>query len=309
MRMPKLLVPAITYASISLVTISAGFSPLTQANESLMSSFTFIPQLAIQKKNLDFSQKYSGGIGDGLSGGFDADLPTLSMAFTTIFQGRYFASLKYEMNYEDSFADSNAPFTNANSGIDRQDFNFTLGMNVWKGLNLFGGYISGTTEIEPTPAYIEFPGANNRSCVGANNCTPMVISNLAKDHELQGIGAYKQTYDEKGWFLGSSYGWNINDMGTLSASAAYALMGGEYSDNYRVIGAVQDVSFNFDGDSKGISLALTWAAGINDRLGYYVDLRSQMYDMDADDKTGSFGGTVSTEETITTLTAGLQMFF
>lgn len=303
MRTHRIVIPTLMTA-----TLATGVITPLQAEESGLADFTFIPQLAIQKKNLDFSQKYIGGSGDGLKGGFDADLPTISLAFTTVYKSMLFASLKYETNFEDSYANSTAPFTNANSAIDRQDFNFTVGMNVWEGLNVFGGYISGTTEIEPMPTYIEFPGADNRSCVAQNSCTPTVISNLAKDHQLQGLGQYKQTYKENGWFLGGSYGLSLLDTGTLSASLAYALMDGKYSDNYTVIGAVQDVSFNFEGDSKGLSLALTWAAPLNNLLGYYVDLRTQMYDMDASDKTGSFGGKVKTEETITTLTAGLQMF-
>lgn len=303
MRTHRLIIP-----TLMTTTLATGVVAPVQADESGLADFTFIPQLAIQKKNLDFNQKFVGGTSQVPPGGFDADLPTISLAFTTVYKSMLFASLKYETNLEDSYANSTAPFTNANSAIDRQDFNFTVGMNVWKGLNIFGGYISGTTEIEPMPTYIDFPDADNRSCVAANSCNPTVISNLAKDHQLQGLGQYKQTYKENGWFLGGSYGWSILDTGTLSASLAYALMDGEYSDNYTVIGAVQDVAFNFEGDSKGLSLALTWAAPLNNLLGYYIDLRSQMYDMDASDTTGSFGGKVETEETMTTLTAGLQMF-
>ena len=127
------------------------------------------------------------------------------------------------------------------------------------------------------------------------------------DHELLNLADYEQEY-EKGFFLGASYGLPVQQIGTLSFSWFYALMDGKYTDNY-LEGTANPQAFNYEGRLKGYSLGLTWSAPLTDNSGYFVDIRRQRYDMDADDETPIFDGSVKTEETMMTATLGMQMYF
>ncbi len=250
-------------------------------------ALNLIPQLGIQIKNLNFEQKLNDAPpSDTLKnakGDFSANIPVLSASVTVVHE-RLFGSLKYETGLSEVSASSDVPFTDADSDITREDFSITLGGKVWKDLSIFYGYMSGETEIEPEP----------------------VAGNLSDDH-VGRSGQYRQTYKESGLYIGASYGWRINTMGTLSASLAYADMGGTYKDNYA---AVANQNFKYEGESTGLSIGATWSAPINDQFGYYVDFRRQAYSMDANDTNGNFATTsVDTDEVMMSLTAGVQLYF
>ncbi len=291
---------------VAAATLVGAYAPTVNALEG---GVTLIPQVAFQYKTLDFKQEFVGGSNAGISGDFDATLPTINLALTALYDKAY-VSIKYDTSFSDNFTDADNGFTKANSEVERNDFSITVGYNVWQGLNAFGGYMVGKTTVTPDPRYIDNPGAqqNNSQCVTTVPCFPTVISNLAKDHELLSLSAYEQKYEEKGFFLGASYGLPVQQLGTLSLSIAYALMDGEYTDNY-LEGTANPQAFDYQGDSKGFSLGLTWSAPLTEKSGYFVDIRRQEYDMDADDKTPNFSGSVETEETMVTATLGMQMYF
>ncbi|PIE43009.1 MAG: hypothetical protein CSA50_07390 [Gammaproteobacteria bacterium] len=296
---------AIRLAGMLATGILTAYTPCSSAIEGL----TIVPQIAFQHKNLDFSQSFKGGENADVKGSFEATLPTLDLAITTLYQKAYL-SIKYDTSFGNNFTYADNGFTKANSEIERNDFSVTLGYDVWKALHVFGGYMKGNTKITPDAKYIDYPGAqqNNEQCVDTAPCFPTVISNPAQDHELRNLSPYQQKYTESGYFLGASYGLPIKQKGTLSFSLAYALMDGEYTDNY-LAGTDTPRTFRYKGDSKGYSLGLTWSAALTRKSGYFFDLRRQNYDMDADDKTGLFGGNAETEETMTTATVGMQMYF
>ena len=300
--------------TLTLSTLGTGF---VQA-----SNLTIVPQVAIQQKNLKFSQDIIQPNGDKLENrGFNTSIPTASLALTTVYD-RLFVSIKYETDYHDTYEFAEVAFTNGLSKIDRSDLNLTVGFSIMKGLNAFFGYIDGKTVVRPEPTYLDgvlsdtgdFPD-DNKICLnppdslgGDGICRPIVRSNLAKDHQLFGLNPYKQTYSENGWFLGASYGLPISDKGTLSGSLAYAWMDGQYEDNY-LVGLVEQNEFNYKGRSNGYSAAITWTAPINNYSGYFLDVRRQNYDMNATDQTGLYNDKVETNETMTTLTAGVQFYF
>ncbi|MCG8612841.1 MAG: hypothetical protein MI864_20195 [Pseudomonadales bacterium] len=292
-------------------------------------NITIIPQLAVQYKNLDFDQKVKFGFkpsdGSGTrerlsgdyNGGFEAQIPTLSASLTGYYSG-LFVTLKYDGNVTETTTDSTVGFTNGPTDVDRTDISLTVGYNVVDSLNIFGGYMRGKTELTPEPGYVDDldnPNFNYLPCVTAvDACFPAVLSNLAKDHQILGLEPYKQEYEENGWFLGASYGVPMGS-GNLSFSVAYALMQGEYVDNY--LRGIADGASVFKGDSKGLSLGVTWREQLTETTGYFIDLRRQEYDMDADDKTGLLDSETGvprfdkteTEERMTTLTAGLHWYF
>ncbi|PID43907.1 MAG: hypothetical protein CSA52_03010 [Gammaproteobacteria bacterium] len=276
---------------------------------SAIDGVTIVPQIAFQQKQLDFKQSFKGGDNAGIEGDFDLTLPTLNLTVTALYQKGYL-SIKYDNSFGNNFADADNGFTKANSEVERSDFSITAGYNVWKALSLFAGYMTGDTKITPDPRYIDNPGAqqNNAQCVNTFPCFPTVISNLAQDHKLLDLSPYEQKYKESGFFLGASYGLQIKQLGTLSFSVAYALMDGEYTDNY-LEGTETPKTFRYEGDSKGYSLGLTWSAPLTQNTGYFLDLRRQNYNMDADDNTALFSGSVETEENMTTATVGIQGYF
>jgi hypothetical protein len=273
-----------------LATVFAGAVGLTLSTATLAKEWSIVPGIAFQYKNLSFDETLSGSNVSQKKGGFDADLPTLALSLAFAYQ-KFFVSLKYEDSFE-SNTDSDVPGTNPLNGprtqtsVTRTDFNLSVGYNVWQSLNVFIGYLDGETELEPDPVYFD-----SRS------------NNLAWKQQNAGGSAYRQTYEEAGWFLGVSYGWAFTEVGTLSLSGAYAWMDGSYKDNF------SGDPFKFEGDSQGFSLGLTWSAPLTNHVGYYLDLRRQAYDFDGSDKSGNFPGLkVKTEEVITGFTAGIQWY-
>ncbi|HVK99420.1 MAG TPA: hypothetical protein VM553_06375, partial [Dongiaceae bacterium] len=219
------------------------------------------------------------------------------------FYDQFYLAAKVEANLATDDVYSDIPFTsNLPSGektsltneVERNDYSLTLGYKPTEDLALFGGYMSGETELTPETV----------SCADVNDC-PNTASIMASD----GFGTYRQTYEEQGFFLGASYGWTLGP-GRINGSLAYAMMDGEYSDNYH--DAVGAREFKFEGDSNGVSAALTWTAPLTESLMYFVDGRYQQYEMDADDKSGVAvfaGSSVQTVERILGATAGVQMVF
>ena len=247
-----------------------------------------------QLKQLQMEQTFEGFINQ--TGDLSAVLPTLNVQLVG-FYDQFYAGLKAEANLATDEVSSDIPFTTEDTSLDteveRSDYSFTLGYKPTEDLSLFGGYMSGETELTP----------------GAVSCVDPNCPNTAATMAADGFGTYRQTYQEEGFFFGGSYGWTLGP-GRLSASLAYAMMDGEYSDNYRDV--VGPREFKYEGDSNGLSSALTWVAPLTESLTYYVDGRFQQYEMDADDKSGVAifaGSSVETVERILGITAGVQMMF
>jgi hypothetical protein len=272
---------------------------------------TFVTSIGYQHKLLDFDQHYTAGVNSTRSIEFEARIPTANISFTTAYK-RLFAALKYETSLTESnvSADESTNSTNLyylnipgeNTEVTREDMSLTLGYNVWNRLNLFVGYMKGKTELSPQPGCTWIGPAT--SCA-----TPPGLLNLALDHQVDGLPEYQQTYEEDGPYIGASYAWQIADVGSLSFSAAYADMDGEYRDNYS---SFANQHFKYTGDSTGTSYGLTWTAPLGEQSNYFIDLRRQEYDMDAKDDTGFAifsGAEVETEETMTGITAGIQAYF
>jgi len=301
-----------------LAIIAASALIASQMNESADASsdeFTFIPSIGYQHKRLKFEQEYTAGFNQGRTAEFDATIPTLNTSFT-IAKSRLFLTFKYETDLADASVttkENTAGFLayqlnipGGSTEVEREDMSLTLGYNVWKSLNIFVGYMKGKTELTPD-AGCGF-SAPDSGCLDAGfNPTPSARLNLALDHQYSGLTNYQQTYEEEGPYIGLSYAWQIADIGSLSFSAAYAKMDGEYQDNYA---AIANENFKYTGDSTGTSFGLTWTAPLGESSNYFIDIRKQKYDMDADDDNGNFpGAAVETKETMKGLTAGVQFYF
>ncbi|MFL0803453.1 MAG: hypothetical protein K6L81_07020 [Agarilytica sp.] len=303
-----------------------------------LENVTFIPSLAYQNKNLSFDQSYSGAASNNAK--FSVNLPVINAGFT-IAAWKFFAALKIEKNFTDTSTGTDE--TNRSTSLEsnlithpggtvdvsRQDISLTFGYNFWKGANVFGGYLSGKTELRPDPFCANpFPSGSGEFSPGAPELTACSRSNRAfqqffiGDNPGQAVPpayhvanqpSYEQEYTEKGFYIGMSYGFNINDVGTLSVSFAYADMDGKYKDNANdpnnAFGG-SFVAFNYEGDSTGTSTAVTWTSPLSEYAAYTIDLRRQAYSMDGKDKSGALSGvTLDTDEEMVGLTAGIQLYF
>jgi len=288
----------------------------TQASTALADEsspeINFVTSIGYQDKMLSFDQKYKGPAPeDNSTADFSVHMPVGNISFTTSID-RVFLALKYEKSLTEASTEADETdrmtlFNDANLltldgselGVEREDKSITLGFNVFRGLNLFIGYMKGETQLTPDPLLNHNNFHYNKSY-------------LVHDERVQGhdVPSYLQTYTEEGPYIGFSYAWRIAEAGTLSASYAYADMNGQYKDNAQcgVVNTCDD--FDWRGETKGNSIGLTWTAPLGESSSYFLDLRQQSYNMDGDDKTGTFPNqSVETEETMQGITAGLQFYF
>lgn len=277
-----------------------------------------IPSIAYQHKQLSFDQKYTDSLlkpinENGRKSDFDIYLPTVNASLTAA-MGGFYLTLKMEDTIAEGHVsvDETRPASRSaisdpyylnvpghNTEVERRDRSVTLGYNIWSGLNVFAGYMWGETHLRPEATCFTFP-------------VPCSALNLAADLENEGREDYRQEYTEEGPYMGLSYGWLIADAGTLSVSAAYAKMDGQFKDNY-VTTAFGDEHFNFEGDSTGTSIGVTWSAPLGEASAYFLDIRQQKYSMDGKDTDtpSTYLDTVEveTDETMLGVTAGLQFYF
>jgi len=278
---------------------------------------SFVPSVGVQSKQLTFDQTYSGAQSNKAK--FSISMPVLSTSLTTAYN-KFFLTLKYEKSLSDSSTGTNETLILGGSNliaipgsettVERQDQSITLGYNVWSKLNLFVGYMKGKTTLTPDASCQIL----NPPSLPPSNC---LITNRAFIHAyLSGNNNYAQEYTEDGPYVGLSYAWNIADAGVLSASYAYASMDGKYKDNMahdptNFFGGTVE-RFAYSGSTTGNSIGVTWTAPLGETSSYFLDLRQQKYHMSGEDDTGLAlysGVHLSTDETMKSVTAGVQFYF
>ena len=298
---------------------------------------TYVTSVAFQNKALSFDQTYSGDASNKAN--FSARMPMLNLGFTAV-KGKFFVSAKFEKSLvptstttdETNRSLVDPPQANllthpgGTIDVDRQDYNISVGYNVWRKMNVFAGYLSGKTELSPDPFCADpfrdvlLNDSDADICTRLNNSfiqfflgdSPPELQ-TPPSYYVENQEAYRQEYEEKGWFLGLSYGFPIKEAGTLSLSFAYAFLDGEFKDNAndpeRQFGGSFE-PFNYQGDTRGTSIALTWTGALGDRTAYTVDLRRQAYSLDAEDQTGRLSNvSLTTDEKMLGLTLGVQVYF
>ena len=274
----------------SLGMILVGLSGFSNASE-----LGFIGAAGLQFKQLKMEQTFEGvteTIPGGNKGDLSASLPVMNLQLISFYEA-FYAIAKVEVSLQEADADSSVPFTKGDTtldtGVKREDYSLILGYKINDLLSVFGGYMAGKTTL--TPGH----------CVGCSNLSSFMMD--------EGVGEYQQEYKENGLFSGISIGWNVGP-GRVGTSFAYALMDGKYSDNFRDY--FDTYEFDYEGDSKGLSVSVSWAAPISETLFYFVDARIQQYSMDAEDQTGLApfdNSSVKTDETLYGLAGGVQMLF
>jgi hypothetical protein len=309
-------------SALSVAVMAGCLSSTAQAEDWL-----FVPSVAYQQKELSFDQRYSGA--DTNRADFSASLPVLSFGFSAV-KDKFFISLKHESNVSDTPTTTDETDRSqtlqfnlmavAGSQVDiaRQDQSLTVGYNVWRRLNLFAGYLDGETDVKPEPFCADPGQVEGFICTRVNRAFQQFF--LGDNGFVPNQPEYIQSYSESGPFIGASYAFEVADYGSLSLSLAYASMDGEFRDNANdpdnafqdENGAANFVAFHYSGDSVGTSIAATWTGSLGDRAGYFFDVRRQSYSMDAEDQTGLpfyEGISLSTDETMTGVAAGMNLYF
>jgi hypothetical protein len=262
-----------------IVCAAVSFSQLVYSAESFFDKLTLAPTVAVKMKNLSFDLDHIKGTSSLLasaSGDFEVHMPVLSLGLTAAYD-RFYIAIKRDDSFDDALTTSTVPFTGGKSTVQREDMNLTFGMNVAGGVNIFVGYMDGETTL--------------------TNITGFASTQSPR---------YTQEYQEDGFFAGASYNLPVEEVGTLTFSTAYAFMDGVYEDNFATQGRVLE----YDGDSEGMSLGVTWSAPLTERIGYFIDLRYQSYYFEGDAANGNFvGSEVEAEEEMLTYSAGLQWYF
>lgn len=170
-----------------------------------------------------------------------------------LFFKRLFADIYYQQSNKGQIFKDETPATFA-FGLEpeRQDFSISAGFSVLRNLAIFAGYKYGKTENEGEVFGVAgFQGGRN----------------------------FSQKFEEDGPFVGTVYGWNLGDTGTLSVNLAVAYLQADVEDR---IQQSQD-SFNerkFSGHAVGVSYGVSWHAPITERLGYAVKLNGYTYSFD-----------------------------
>lgn len=310
----------------------AGIFVLVSYTSSVMAEVTWVPSIAYQHRQLSFDQTYGKSGGNPSVANFDVTLPMVNVSLTAAVN-KFYVSAKYETSITEAttsvdetdrvalYGQANLiAIDNSQTDIEREDFSLTFGYNVWRRLNVFAGYLSGKTTITPEPAVnLDFffnPDEYNRAWLMADE-----VKNFGQSRPT-----YVQEYTEAGPFVGFSYAWTVGEVGTLSASFAYADMDGKYEDNAQCANDFFTTGndcykYKWEGDSTGTSIGMTWTQPLTDHVAYFIDLRQQSYEMEGVDKTGAvdytalpaqvpiYEGTVETKEEMTSLTMGIQMYF
>lgn len=273
----------------TMLFLASMVCPLAQAEETGL-----IANLGLQYKQLDMDQTFKGinNLRES-AGSLKARLPVVNLQLVGYRDAAY-ASVKWEAGLAAQSVDSDIPFTTANTSlsndVSRDDASITLGYKILESTSIFAGYMSGKTRLTPESV----------NC--ADDC-PNAASRMRAD----GFGEYRQDYKEAGGFAGVLWSHELGS-GRFGSSVAYARMHGKYKDNYSdSLGASR---FDYQGDSTGLSAAVSWLAPLTENLAYFVEARVQNYHMDAKNASGDTrfsNSRVETHEVLSGIACGVQM--
>ncbi|MDX1733601.1 MAG: hypothetical protein R3228_04510 [Halioglobus sp.] len=195
-------------------------------------------------------------------------------------------------SYTEEFADLSG---NRASDISRVDYSFTLSYALIQGLSLFSGFKH--TKFE---------------------------ASAREDSFL--LGLKDQTYQEEGFFLGTSYVWHFESLLSLSLSLAYAYLDLDFSEDGAerptALGPVSFGEFSYNGTARGLSVGVQANFPITDNWYYNAGIMYQEYvsknnssTLDVFPRAEGLVSTpaqvvdLDTEHADTVLTIGLQYIF
>jgi len=211
----------------------------------LADDLRFIPRTWIGIADYSFDQApRKGALPDGSDFPevkFDAALLVVGVGLTTTYD-HFFLDLSYQDSSEEEDSFSDAGYYEKFTG-DRRDYATTLGMKIldYKG-TIYIGYKNGKTSG-------------------------------------RGQSGTQLTFKEDGFFIGSSYGWIISDIGLLSVNIAYADLDGNLKEEPGP-GYPSGLGMDADSEASGSSYGILWSSHLFNDIGYTLSIDANSYEFD-----------------------------
>jgi len=168
---------------------------------------------------------------------------TLNLSLTGV-QKKVFISINTEIPFSDQTYVVNEQDSNAIRTFERENLSLTAGYEIYRGLNVFGGY-----------------------SYEANHYFNDSISNTGAVTNV--------TEKDSGLFLGMIYSQNFSNYGSVSATVSYALLDGEISGNDS-----SNMFTNNSGDTTGFNFSLTYTNRYSADLNYFLSTAVKNYEYD-----------------------------
>jgi len=169
-----------------------------------------------------------------------------------------------------------------NSKFDREEYSLSIGYAVGSEWALFVGYRASKTSFNDTIGFAE--DLVLQTDVGSFPAT------------ITGSGKRSNDFKQDGYFLGGAYAFIIGEHAVVTFNAALAVLDGKYdsrgdmditaattTENPTSTESVS-VGFDFDGDTAGLNLGVTWKGRIAESLGYSLGVNGYSYNFDAKEK-------------------------
>jgi hypothetical protein len=178
----------------------------------------------------------------------------------------------------------------------RKDLDLTLGYRVTKNWSLFAGFKYGRTDMSFVPR--DFDEEINED----------------EDTQQNTFALTRESYLQKGPFIGASYSWQFEKAGSINVSLAYAFL--DATDNFSAntddeeeeeeLTEFDDLSGQVKGDTKGFSYGLSWTMPLSNNLLFQTRFKINAYQQNIVVNGERFE---NIDETFTTLHVGLAYVF
>lgn len=282
---------------------------------------TFEPRL--QAGVIDYKFERKGGTGTNTagdkpitfndSGQTSVDTMPFVGAGTTVFANRFFFDIYLQKAFSGSdtsttridypsYEEDQLAFPSEthiwNSDFDREEYSISIGYALGSNWALFGGYRTAKASFTETITQDD-----------------EITDSNGDNYQIKRRGKGSNSLKEKGFFFGGAYAFSISEHTSFSLTAALALLDGEYNqrgainvENYlngdKTLEAIEDLSFNSDGDAVGLNLGASWKGRIVENLSYSLGIDRYNYDFS---NSGNEGSDFS--ETALRFSAGLSYRF
>lgn len=162
------------------------------------------------------------------------------------------------------------------SDFDRAEYSLSFGYSLSDQWILFTGYRKAKTSFSDSISY------DDTELISGDD---VITTRRSEDRNI--------SFNQDGFFLGSTYAYPFLEEVTITFSAAVAVLEGEYDsrgrqyiENSRPSDTQPDVrsrdtGFDQKGDTVGLNLGVAWKGRIADSIGYSVGLDGYSYDFKA----------------------------
>ena len=239
------------------------------SSSNALAEWTFVESISVGRAEMDIVdfKTFAGFVTKKVS---NIKFSTLNLALTAARKKLYFT-----VNTELPFSDKAYQFVEVGGNtvrtVEREDLGLTLGYNIYKGLNLFGGLSYGSNHY-----------------INENVADPGTVSDV------------KET--DIGPFIGTTYSYDLKRYGNVSTTLAYALLDGEIKSN-----DTTNIFTSNEGDTKGFSVNVTYSNKFNKDSDYFVAMKIKNYEYD-DINSGGTAVDIVKEKNFILISGGITIF-